>query len=203
MPPILPAYNSSKSAQTDLESIFRAAAAKYGVPLNLLKAVAKVESSFRPNATSRCGAMGIMQLMPRTAKWLGVTDAYDPEQNIMGGAKYLGKLLHQYDGDVRLTLAAYNAGPGTVRKYGGVPPFAEGYVNKVLKNCGGEIPASSVSTATNIVSVPENALSAAGDAGWEDSLASILLQNTINQIRLMENLNVEQNERNTLFKSQA
>lgn len=116
-----------------LEDIFNRAAAKYGVDVNLLKAIAKQESDFQPNCTSHAGAMGIMQLMPDTAKGLGVTDPYDPEQNIMGGAKFISQMLKKYDGDVTLALAAYNAGPNNVAKYGGVPPFKEtqDYVKKV------------------------------------------------------------------------
>lgn len=125
-----------KASETDLNSIFEAASEKYGVPVNLLKAVAKAESNFNPKATSGCGAMGIMQLMPGTAKALGVTDAYDARQNIMGGAAYLSQLLEEFGGDVKLTAAAYNAGPGNVSKYGGLPPFkeTENYVAAVMKN---------------------------------------------------------------------
>jgi hypothetical protein len=109
------------------------------VPLELLKAVAKTESNFNPLATSRCGAMGIMQLMPETAAGLGVTDAYDPEQNVMGGAKLLGRLLDRYGGDTRLALAAYNAGAGNVDRYGGIPPFEETqrYVDIIMNSLGG------------------------------------------------------------------
>lgn len=127
----------------DLDAIFQAASEKYGVSVSLLKAVAKAESNFNPNAVSRCGAMGIMQLMPGTAASLGVTEPFDPEQNIMGGAKYLSGLLDQFGGDVRLAVAAYNAGPGNVKKYGGVPPFDEtqNYVVKVLGYLGTDISA--------------------------------------------------------------
>ncbi len=118
---------------TDLESVFRRAAEKYQVPLSLLKAVAKAESDFNVKAVSRCGAQGVMQLMPETASALGVSDAFDAEQNIFGGAKYLAQKLEQYGGDINLTLAAYNAGSGNVKKYGGVPPFKEtrNYIDKV------------------------------------------------------------------------
>ena len=125
----------------DLDGIFNAAAQKHNVPVNLLKAVAKAESDFRPNVTSSCGAMGIMQLMPATAKSLGVIDAYDPEQNIMGGAKYLSQMLTRFGGNVEFALAAYNAGPGAVAKYDGIPPYNEtqNYVKKVMEYMGSDI----------------------------------------------------------------
>ncbi len=133
--------------ETDLDEIFQRAAERYQVPVNLLKAVAKAESGFNPDAVSPAGAQGVMQLMPATAAGLGVLDSFDPEQNIMGGAKYLAGMLNRYHGDVTLTLAAYNAGSGNVQKYGGVPPFPEtqGYINKVLGYMGQELSAPSVS----------------------------------------------------------
>ena len=122
----------------DLDAIFAQAADTYHVPLNLLKAVAQAESGFDPNAVSKAGAQGIMQLMPRTAASLGVTNSFDPEENIMGGAKYLSQMLDAFDGNTTLALAAYNAGCGNVQKYGGVPPFEEtqNYVQKVLSYAG-------------------------------------------------------------------
>ncbi|QNK42594.1 lytic transglycosylase domain-containing protein [Caproicibacter fermentans] len=130
----------SQSVGQNLDDIFQRAADAYGVPENLLKAVAKAESGFQADAVSSCGAQGIMQLMPSTAKSLGVSDAFDPEQNIMGGAKYLGSLLGKYS-DPKLALAAYNAGSGNVEKYGGIPPFREtrNYVEKVLSYAGGDV----------------------------------------------------------------
>lgn len=117
-----------------LTSYFEEAADTYGVDVNLLKSIAKTESSFQADATSKAGAMGIMQLMPSTASSLGVTNAYDAKENILGGAKYISQLLSQYGGDTSLALAAYNAGSGNVAKYGGIPPFTEtqNYVTKVL-----------------------------------------------------------------------
>lgn len=118
----------------EMEAYFDEAAATYGVSKNILKAIAKAESNFDASATSYAGAMGVMQLMPSTASYLGVTKPYDAKDNIMGGAKYISSLLKQYDQDLSLALAAYNAGPGNVNKYGGIPPFTEtqNYVSKVL-----------------------------------------------------------------------
>lgn len=124
----------SMSIANDFEAIIEKAATTYGVPAKLIQSVIKHESSFNPNAVSHAGASGLMQLMPTTAKFLGVADAFNPEQNIMGGAKYLSQLMKKYDGDISMTLAAYNAGPGNVAKYDGIPPFKEtqNYVKKVL-----------------------------------------------------------------------
>ena len=111
-------------------------AKKHGVDQKLVRALVRQESGFNPNATSHCGAQGLMQLMPATAKGLGVTDAYNPVQNVEGGVKYLKGLLNKYNGNVILALAAYNAGPGAVDKYGNVPPYKEtqNYVKSILAN---------------------------------------------------------------------
>lgn len=117
------------------DGFIRAAAQRYQLPESLLRAVIHTESNYYAHAVSRAGAAGLMQLMPKTAKALGVRDVHDPSQNVHGGARYLRLLANRYDGDMVLVLAAYNAGAGNVEKYGGVPPFAEtrSYVRSVMR----------------------------------------------------------------------
>ncbi len=118
-----------------LESVIQPAAAKYGLDPNLVAAVIWAESSGDPNAVSKKGARGLMQLMPATARELGVGNVLDPGQNVEGGSHYLRQMLDEHGGDLPLALAAYNAGPDAVRKYGGVPPYREtrDYVGKVMR----------------------------------------------------------------------
>lgn len=110
-------------------------AQEYMVDSKLVKAVIRTESCFDKSAVSAAGARGLMQLMPPTAKSLGVTDSFDPEQNLRGGIRYLSEMMTRYDNNIALALAAYNAGPGTVKKYDGVPPYPETqrYIEKVMK----------------------------------------------------------------------
>ncbi|MCD6184878.1 MAG: lytic transglycosylase domain-containing protein [Deltaproteobacteria bacterium] len=111
------------------------AANQYQVEPALIKAIIMAESGYNPKALSKKGAQGLMQLMPRTAKWLGVADSFNPEHNINGGVKYFKQLLVRFNGDVELALAAYNAGSRYVRQYNGVPPFkaTKFYIAKVFK----------------------------------------------------------------------
>lgn len=119
----------------DYGSLINQASEKFGVETSLIKAVIRAESSFNPKATSSDGSQGLMQLMPGTADDLEVDDAYDPEENIFGGTKYLSILLGRFKNNIRLALAAYNAGPESVDKYNGVPPFQETktYIKRVLE----------------------------------------------------------------------
>lgn len=136
----MPEYGQPASALAAISSghhyddLINGASARWGVDPTLVKAVVKAESNFNPNAVSRAGAKGLMQLMPKTAILLGVKDVYDPKENISGGVRYLKKLLSSFNWDVSLAVAAYNAGEAAVRKYGTIPPYKETrqFVSRVL-----------------------------------------------------------------------
>jgi hypothetical protein len=127
-----PPFYGKKGEQT-FHSIINKASKQHDIDPALVKAVIMAESSYNPRAVSPKGAVGLMQLMPNTAESLGVANSFNPEQNIQGGTKYLKKLIDQFDGDIILALAAYNAGPAHVKKHNGVPPFKDTlyYVHKV------------------------------------------------------------------------
>ncbi|ESU32646.1 hypothetical protein G3A_10200 [Bacillus sp. 17376] len=132
LPPIQLTKMTAKS-HADFDGIIDKAASMFNIPAKLIKSVIQKESNFNPNAVSHAGASGLMQLMPGTARGLGVKNVFDPAENILAGSKYLRLMLDKYDNNIELALAAYNAGPGNVDKYGGIPPFKEtqNYVRKV------------------------------------------------------------------------
>jgi soluble lytic murein transglycosylase-like protein len=125
-----------KSGEQSFSEVIKQASERYSIDEQIIKAVIRQESSFNPQAVSPCGAQGLMQLMPATARSLGVTDPFDAEQNIMAGTRYLKQKLDEFDGNLKLALAAYNAGSGAVRRYKGVPPYPEtqAYVKGVMKS---------------------------------------------------------------------
>jgi len=130
--------SSPLATKSQIHQAIERAASRYNVPSDLIQSVIRCESNFKPDAVSRAGAQGLMQLMPATANDLGVSDPFDIQQNIMGGTRYLRQMLDRFDGNVETALAAYNAGPGTVTRYGGIPPYREtqAYVKKVMHHAG-------------------------------------------------------------------
>ena len=132
---VLDEVAAPSGTRAELESLAANVARRHGLDPALVLAVASVESGFQPKAVSRKGAQGLMQLMPDTATSLGVVDAFDPETNLEGGSRYLAELITLYGGNLTKALAAYNAGPGAVKRHGGVPPYQEtrAYVKKVLE----------------------------------------------------------------------
>ncbi|SMB95647.1 Transglycosylase SLT domain-containing protein [Thermanaeromonas toyohensis ToBE] len=140
--PSLSPFHSKRGASTssmrtevpgELRKLLEEVARQYQLPLNLLQGVVKAESNFNPQAVSPSGALGLMQLMPETARALGVKNPFDPRENLEAGARYLRQMLDLFQGNIDLALAAYNAGPGTVQRYGGIPPYRETqeYIKKV------------------------------------------------------------------------
>lgn len=126
--------NNGQSSKTEILKIIDETCDKYNVDAKLVKALVQQESGYNPNAKSKVGAMGLMQLMPKTAEGLGVNNPMDPKENIEGGVKYLKQMLDKFHGNKILALAAYNAGPNAVAKYNGVPPYKEtqNYVQSIL-----------------------------------------------------------------------
>ncbi len=167
-PKILQQVSSDKISDSDdgrYDAIFAQASACYNLPVALLKAITKVESDFNPYDVSSKGAKGLMQLMPSTAADVGVTDPFDPWQNIMGASKYIRKQLDNF-GDLRTALAAYNTGPGNVRKYGGEPSYCNRYVDKVLAYMGeASVNTGNVGAAYDVLGVQGSYNSALGGLG--------------------------------------
>jgi len=198
-------YNSTSVKKTDssdfssflgetksMDAIFDEAADKYNVPVELLKAVGKTESNFTSDAVSRCGAQGVMQLMPATAKELGVANSFDARQNIMGGAKYISGLLKKYEGNTTLAIAAYNAGSGNVAKYNGIPPFKETqhYVKKVMGFYSqGDIEIADTSNKATNNSVASRAVTAPVAAPVQRNLAFLLSNDSDSATGDVDNLN--------------
>lgn len=127
------AFAWSNTLKAQYDDIVQEMASRYKIPAKLIHSIIRAESAYDSRAVSHKGAMGLMQLMPETAKAYGVRDAFDPVQNIQGGVKYLRDLIKLYDADTKLVLAAYNAGQEAVKKYGGVPPYLEtrNYIKRI------------------------------------------------------------------------
>lgn len=144
---------TGESGSGQYDALVNQAAARYGLDPAVLHGLIQQESGFDPNSTSGAGAEGLTQLMPSTAASLGVTNPLDPAQSIEGGARYLSQMMAQFDGNVSDALAAYNAGPGAVRRYGGIPPYAEtqSYVAKVLAYADAYRRSPSASTAMGAI----------------------------------------------------
>lgn len=166
---VLPSYSRNKNA---FDHFIQQAAQQHGVSEGLIKAVMHTESGFNVNARSPVGAQGLMQLMPATARRFNVSNAYDPHENIMAGAKYLAWLLKRFNGNTTLALAGYNAGEGNVAKYGGVPPFREtqDYVRRVTSRYS-NLYANGVSASAN-----NNAITANNNSNTQSQNAQVIAQ---------------------------
>ena len=166
---VLPSYSRNKNA---FDHIIQQAAQQHGVSEGLIKAVMHTESGFNVNARSPVGAQGLMQLMPATARRFNVSNAYDPQENIMAGAKYLAWLLKRFNGNTRLAIAAYNAGEGNVDKYGDVPPFREtrDYVKRVTSRYQ-NLYASGIGASAN-----NNAITANNNSNTQSQNAQVIAQ---------------------------
>lgn len=194
------ASSSNLSAGAAMDAIFERAAERYGVNVDLLKAIGKAESNFNASAKSSAGAIGVMQLMPGTASSLGVTNPYDAEQNIMGGAKYISQMLNRYNGNVELALAAYNAGPGNVKKYGGVPPFTEtqNYIKRVTGYMGSSNAQGTTNATAATDSADKTANSDASASGSKSGTIEIKTETLITLYNLMR-MQMEMQLANSMF----
>ncbi len=166
---VLPSYSRNKNA---FDQLIRQAAQHHGVSEGLVKAIMHTESGFNIHARSPVGAQGLMQLMPATARRFNVSNAYDPQQNIFGGVKYLSWLLKRFNGDTRLAIAAYNAGEGNVDKYGDVPPFREtrDYVKRVTSRYQ-NLYASGIGASAN-----NNAITANNNSNTQSQNTQVIAQ---------------------------
>ncbi len=146
---LAPARVRATAPRPELLEIIERHARRVGLEASLVQAVVQAESAYDVRARSSKGAMGLMQLMPATARELGVRDAYDPEENVRGGTTYLRRMLNRFDGNLALALAAYNAGPGAVERFDGVPPYREtrNYVRKVYGLYRGTLPSMALASA--------------------------------------------------------
>lgn len=134
-------FRLADASEQAYDAVIKEASRRYGLSVALIRAIIRTESAFDPMAVSRAGAQGLMQLMPALSRELGVKDPFDPRQNIMAGTKYLSALLADHNGNLALALASYNAGPGNVARYQGIPPFKETrhYVERITKLVGGDV----------------------------------------------------------------
>ena len=139
--PAAPLAEPQRTASSvDIDAVISAVATRYGISVDLIAAIIEAESQFNPRAVSRTGARGLMQLMPETAALLGVSDPFDPLENIEGGVRHLCSLMDRFNGNLPLVLAAYNAGERAVISHGGIPPYRETrqYVNRILRKLAGD-----------------------------------------------------------------